>query len=353
MPLTTDLSKRLQLDIPLIVAPLAGGPTTPALVAASSEAGALGSLGAAYLTPEKITADIEAVRRATKRPFAVNLFTPMPRLALAPERVAAANAATRAYRDELGLSEPVLSPPFHPDFDSQLEAVVRARPAVFSFVFGLVPAEALAACRKAGILTMGTATTVEEGRELEASGVDAIVAQGVEAGGHRGIFDPLAPDPGIATLALTRALASRVRVPVVAAGGIMDGAGIARALAAGAQAAQMGTAFLVSDEAGTSAPYREALSRGPRETALTRAFSGRWARGLRNRFLDETEARPEAVLPFPAQNAFTRDLRAKSAALGSPDFLSLWAGTGVGAIRPGLSAKKIIDALRAELAREA
>lgn len=348
----TALSRRLSLGLPLIVAPMAGGPTTPELVAASCEAGALGSLGGAYLSPAQLRAEIARVREMTARPFAVNLFTKVPSIELEADQIAAARAATRAYRDELGLPEPNLAPPFHPNVEEQLDAVLDAQPAVMSFVFGLLDRRHIDACRARGVLTMGTATTLPEGLALEASGVDAVVAQGVEAGGHRGLFDPGAEDPGIGTLALTRALAAELSIPVVAAGGIMDGRGIAAALALGAQAAQMGTAFLLCDEAGTSEPYRRALkdARGAADarTELTRAFSGRWARGLKNRFLTEMKRDPGAVLPFPAQNAFTRDLRQKSAQAGSSELLSLWAGEGVRQIRPSGSAAQLIEALETE-----
>jgi nitronate monooxygenase len=347
--IVTGLSRRLSLRLPLIVAPMAGGPTTPRLVAASSNAGALGSLGAAYLSPEQIQSDVEAIRRMTSRPFAINLFTPMPAIKLEDQEVTDARRSTRAYRDELGLPEPAVAPPFHPDFEKQLEIVVQAKPDVFSFVFGLLDRAYIKECQERGILTMGTATTLEEGLALEESGVDAVVAQGVEAGGHRGIFSPDAEDPCIGTLALTRALVARLKVPVVAAGGIMDGKGIASVLALGAEAAQMGTAFLLCEEAGTSRPYREALAAaGGSDTRLTRAFSGRWARGIQNRFMREMALAPQSILPFPAQNAFTRDIRAKSAQIGAPDFLSLWAGEGVGLIRSSISAGQLIEALEAE-----
>jgi nitronate monooxygenase len=354
----TELSRRLSLGLPLIVAPMAGGPTTPKLVAASCEAGALGSLGAAYLSPTQIRKEVELIRGMTARSFAINLFTKAPTIELEAEQIAAARAATRAYRDELGLPDPDLAPPFHPEFERQLDAVLEARPAVFSFVFGLLDRRHTDACRARGILTMGTATTLSEGLALEESGVDAVVAQGVEAGGHRGIFDPGAEDPDIGILALTRSLAAKLSIPVVAAGGIMDGRGIAAALALGAQAAQMGTAFLLCDEAGTSEPYRRALEGarsggdtrgvGHARTELTRAFSGRWARGIPNRFLNEMKRHGPAILPFPAQNAFTRDLRQKSAQAGSSELLSLWAGEGVGQIRPSISAAQLIDTLEME-----
>jgi nitronate monooxygenase len=211
----------------------------------------------------------------------------------------------------------------------------------------LLDADKVRACRERGILTIGTATTLEEGIAVEQSGADAVVAQGTEAGGHRGIFTPDQAEPGISTLALIELLAKNLRIPVIAAGGIMDGQGIAAAHRAGAQAAQLGTAFLTCKEAGTSAPYREVLLRpGAKSTRLTRAFSGRIARGLENRFMREMDSSNAALLPYPAQNSFTRDIRRKSAAAGSSDFLSLWAGTGVEGIRQMDAASLVKKLLR-------
>jgi len=346
----TPWSKRFSLSLPLVVAPLGGGPTTAKLVVESCNAGALGSLAAAYLQPDQIAIEVKAIRRQTHRPFAINLFTPMPTLSLNPNVIQTALTLTRPYRMELGLREPSFGPPFHPDFDRQFEVVLKEKPAVFSFIFGLLDPVYLAECRKRSILTLGSATTPDEAMALEASGVDAVVAQGVEAGGHRAIFDPERADPGIDTLRLTRSLVERVRIPVISAGGIMDGNAMAKCLKAGAEAVQMGTAFLLCPEAGTSPAYRRAISEMKnQETGLTRVFSGRLARGLRNRFFTEMQSHPEAVLPFPAQNAFTRDLRGGSSALGRPDFLSLWAGSQVDAIRPDLTVAQLIDELRREL----
>jgi nitronate monooxygenase len=345
----TALSRKFSLRLPLIVAPMAGGPTTPALVAASSNAGALGSLGAAYLSPDKIQSAIDEVRAQTSKPFAINLFAPMPEIKLKAVQIQEALDATRGYREALGLASPKLTPPFHPDFDQQFEVVLRNKPQVFSFVFGLLDRTYLKECQKLGILTMGTATTLEEGIALEESGVDAVVAQGFEAGGHHGIFDPAIENPGMGVAALTRSLVAQLKIPVIAAGGIMDGNGIAAMLALGAQAVQMGTAFLLCREAGISQPYREALlKKGVKKTQITRAFSGRWARGIENRFMREVGKTPEAILPFPAQNAFTRDIRTKSAQTGSSDYLSLWAGEGVDLIRPDLTAEELIRTLEAE-----
>lgn len=341
-----DWMRQFDLTVPLILAPMGGGPTTPQLTAAGSNAGAFGFLAAAYLQPAQILAEAEAYRALSSRPFGINLFTPMPKVAPSPEEVRKAVDATRSYREELHLPPPNLTPPFHPDFEKQFAAVLDCRPRAFSFVFGALADSHLRALTERGIYSIGTATSLEEAQALEASGVDAVIAQGFEAGGHRGIFAPDGEDPAIGTFAFVRTLVQKLRIPVIAAGGIMDGQGIAAALQLGAVAAQLGTAFLLCDEAGTSAAYRRALLSGG-STQTTRAFSGRWARGIENRFMREMEGKSR--LAFPAQNAFTRDLRAKSAELGSPDFLSLWAGQGLPLLRDSLTAGALIEALRREL----
>lgn len=334
VPVKTDLAARLDLQGPLIQAPMAGGATTPELVAAVSNAYALGSLGGAYLGPDELASSIRRIKSLTRRPFAVNLFAPCPQPAISPQLLEAAVKATHLYRRELGIADPQLRPPYLPDFDEQFSVVLAERPAVFSFTFGLPDGRRLQECRARGIATIGTATTLEEGFALQDAGVDAVVAQGAEAGAQRGSFSPEIPDPFLGLTALVPMLASNLRIPVIAAGGIMNGRGIAAAIALGAVAAQLGTAFLACDESGIAKVYRDALLNPERKTTrLTRAFTGRWARGLENRFVLEMAAREKTILPFPAQNAFTQDIRRAAARLGLPDYLSLWAGQGVGSIR--------------------
>jgi nitronate monooxygenase len=201
-------------------------------------------------------------------------------------------------------------------------------------------------CRSRGICTVGTATSLPEALALQEIGVDAVVAQGVEAGGHRGIFSARAEDPAIGTLALVRLMTARLNIPVIAAGGIMDGRGIAAAAALGADAAQLGTAFLACKESGISGAYRAALlNPEPKATRITRSFSGRLARGLENRLMHEMEGKP--LLPFPAQNSLTQDIRRKAAELNRREFLSMWAGQAVDLIRPA-TAGDLVKELLAE-----
>ncbi len=308
---------------------MAGGGDTPALVAAVSEAGGLGSIGANYLSPEQIREAGKAVRARTSRPFAVNLFAPLPLPGFADPAPAMERVA--AFFQELGLDPP--SPPMLPasSFDAQLEAALEIGASVFSFTFGIFPPSAIAAIKSRGLFMMGTATTVDEAVALERSGVDAIVTQGSEAGGHRGTFLSDFEAGMVGTISLVPQVIDAVSIPVIASGGIMDGRGVAAALTLGAGAVQMGTAFLTCDESGVPEVYREAiLSARENGTRLTRAFSGRPARGIVNRFMLEVESEGsrEAILPFPLQNALTRPLRSAASKQGRVEFLSLWAGQG-------------------------
>jgi nitronate monooxygenase len=349
MAFTTTLTERLGLRHPIIQAPLAGGGDTPELIAAVSEAGAFGFIGAAYLTPPQILEAARAVRARTERPFGVSLFAPF-RAPEAPKDPRVALARLAPYYAELGLAPPEI-PALKPDaFPEQFAAALESAASVFSFTFGLVPADAIAAIKKRGMFLMGTATNVEEAITLERAGVDAIVAQGSEAGGHRGTFGEPFEAGMIGTVALVPQVADAVTVPVVASGGIMDGRGIAAALALGASAVQMGTAFLTCDEAGIPPAYKDAiLTAYENATRLTRAFSGRPARGIANRFMTEMEAAGtgDHILPFPLQNTLTRPLRTAAAKQARPEYLSLWAGQGL-----RLARRQSASELVARLARE-
>lgn len=327
-----ELLGLLGIEHPIIQGPMGGGPSTPDLVAAVSNAGGLGSLGAAYLTPGQITDAIRRIRSLTSRPFNVNLFAggwnanpnhdAAPMLELLGE-----------VHQKLGLPPPVAPSPSPDPFPAQLEATLDARPPIFSFTFGIPDPKAMARLKSRGISILGTATTVEEARRLERAGVDAIVAQGSEAGAHRGTFLDSFESSMVPTLDLVRATVTAVSVPVIATGGLMDGRDITAALNAGASAAQLGTAFLVCPESGASEVHKRAILAVKQDTTVvTRAFSGRPARGLRNAFMAAVDGR-ELVLPYPLQNALTRPMRTAAAQQGLPDYLSLWAGQGVARAR--------------------
>ncbi|HEV7370847.1 NAD(P)H-dependent flavin oxidoreductase [Arenibaculum sp.] len=326
MRFETRLTGRLGLAHPIIQAPMAGGASTPALVAAASNAGALGFIGAAYLTPAQILDAARAVRALTPGPFGINLFASVP--APDPEPDAGPALARMApFHAELGLPPPAAPSRAGDLFDDQLAAVLDSGASVFSFTFGIPPAAALDAARSRGLAVVGTATTVAEAVLLEKAGVDAVVAQGSEAGAHRGTFAAGFEASMVGTMALVPQVADAVRVPVIASGGIMDGRGIVAALALGAEAVQMGTAFLTCDEAGIPEAHKSAILEGEEHgTRVTRAFSGRPARGIVNRFMTEME---DAALPYPLQNALTRPMRTAAAGQGRADMLSLWAGQGL------------------------
>ena len=337
------LADRIGIDYPVFQAPMAGGPSTPELAAAVSNAGGLGSLGAGYASAEAVRDVIRATRALTSRPFCMNLFAPEAVPAPSPDDVARAQAALLPFRTEVGLPA-AAAPAAGQPFRDQLRVLLEERVPVFSTTFGALSPEDVAALARNGAVVMGTATNVREARALEATGVHAVVAQSGEAGGNRGTF--LGPvEGGLAgTLSLVPQIADAVRIPVVAAGGIMDGRGIAAALALGASAVALGTAFLPCPESGASRPYKEAVlaRRDADETTLTRAFSGRWARGLRNRFTEALAGAP--VLAYPLQNSMTADLRREAAKAGKADLLSLWAGQGVPLAR-SMPAAELLRAL--------
>jgi nitronate monooxygenase len=295
------------------------------------EAGGLGFIGGSYRTPAEITECARQVRARSRRPFGINLFAPLPPAPATPVDPGPALARLAPYHAELGLAPPVAPAPSADAFAAQLAAALESGASVFSFTFGVLPPDAMDAIRARGMLVVGTATTVEEAVALERAGVDAVVAQGAEAGGHRGTFRGSFDAGMVGTVALVPQVVDAVRLPVVASGGIMDGRGIVAALALGAAAVQMGTAFLTCREAGIPEAYKQAIVAARDDgTRLTRAFSGRPARGIVNRFMTEMEAPGPGghILPFPLQNALTRPLRAAAAQQGRAEYLSLWAGQG-------------------------
>jgi nitronate monooxygenase len=327
------LLHNLGIEHPVFVSPMAGGPSTPKLAAAVSNAGGLGFLAGAYLTPAEITEAVRHFRALSDRPFGINLFAGgwQTDPAKAPESML---SLLGEIHYDLGLAPPELPAPAADPFPAQFEAVLEARPAVFSFTFGIPRPELLDLARRLDILCIGTATTVEEAQMLTDAGIDAIAAQGAEAGAHRGTFTGNFETAMVPTMKLVRDIVAEVRTPVIACGGLMDGRDIGAALAAGAAAAQLGTAFLACPESGASEPYKRALLAAKTDTTvITRAFSGRPARGLRNGFIQRLEGNEKTILPYPMQNSLTRAMRAAAAAMGNPQFLSLWAGQGVSRLR--------------------
>ncbi|WP_442873958.1 NAD(P)H-dependent flavin oxidoreductase [Actinomycetospora sp. NBC_00405] len=329
MPGVPDLPP---LDVPVVAAPMAGGPSTPALAAAVGDAGGLGFLAGGYLTAEAFDEQLASCRG---RPLAANLFLPADPDPDPEGRAAAIAAYAEDLRGEAEHRGVALGEPRTDDdaVDAKIAVLARHRPAVVSVTFALPSPSRFAALRNTGAALMATVTSVDEARAAAAQGFDALWVQGAEAGGHRGVHRDTGGDPeaGAAPLArLLPAVRAATDLPLVAAGGITDGAGVARVLAEGAVAAALGTAFLCCPEAGTSATHRAALlgraeSRS-RDTVVTRAFTGRPARALANAFSDAHSAAAPAA--YPELHHLTRPLRAAAAAAGDPDGLHLWAGTG-------------------------
>lgn len=327
----TRLTELLAIEHPLVVAPMAGGPTTPELVAAVADAGALGTLAGAMSSADDLRAAIRATRALTSRAFAVNLFAPLPPPEPKPETVEGVQRVLAPHRQRLGLTQPEPPPPRGWPFDDQLAVVVDERVPVLSFAFGIPPVGALP-----GAIVIGTATTAGEAAELEAAGVDAVVAQGAEAGGHRGGFS----ENGVLPVAeLVPEVAARVAVPVIAAGGIVDGHGIAELLRLGASGAQIGTAFLYTRECGASGAWKDALR--TYETVITPAYTGRPARGARTPFVADLQSVPHT--PYPYQAQLLADLRGRD---GYGWYLG---GTGAKRARE-LGAAELVETLARELA---
>jgi len=348
--LTNHWVKSLNIQYPVIQAPMAGGVTTPKLTAEVSNAGGLGTIGAGYMTPDELRKCIQSVRSLTKMPFGVNLFIPQSggvktsRAALQRDKspsedmaysdtdiVLDMNRKLDSYRRELGIPENP-SRDFHGDsFEKQLEVVLAERVKVFTFTFGVPSLEVVRNFKQQGTYVMGTATTVPEALYLEKHEVDAIIAQGSEAGGHRGTFLHASETPLIGTLALIPQVVDAVNIPVIAAGGVMDGRGLAACLMLGAVAVQMGSAFIACTESGAHELYKKALLKAEaHQVAMTTAYSGKAARGIKTKFMnDMCEYRGE-VPPYPVQNTLTMDIRQAAAQQGNQNYMSLWAGQGVG-----------------------
>ena len=348
-----EITRRLGIRHPIVQGPFGGGLSTVKLAATVSNAGGLGSFGAHVTPPDEIEALARDLRAQTNRAFALNLWISdhdPGGLELTQEEFDRVYRRFEPYFRELGVDKPERPRRFHQNYEAQVEALLEARPPVFSFVFGIPSPKILAECRRRGIVTIGAATSIAEGKALEEAGIDLIVATGLDAGGHRPSFLAPAEESLMGTMSVTQLIAARVKVPVIAAGGIADGCGMRAALALGAQAAQIGTAFLACEESGTSPEHREILfSDRAQRTVLTRAFSGRLARGVRNRWTDEIAPTLEAIAPFPVQNWFMAQLRPAAAKAGRADLVSLWAGQ----VSPNLkhrSAGALMESLIADLA---
>lgn len=346
-PIASRATQLLGISHPIVQGPFGGGLSTVELAATVSRMGGLGSYGAHSLSPDRVGSVTAEIRAQTTAPFAINLWVSdhdAGGLQITRAQFDHAYAAFEPLYRELDVAKPEMPERYHPSFALQIEALLEAAPPVFSFVFGIPEARILAECRRRNIRTIGAATSIAEGAALDAAGVDLIVASGAEAGGHRPAFLQPAEDSLIGTFTLVQLLSARLRAPVIAAGGIADARGVRAARALGAQAAQIGSAFLACAESGTHDLHREQLFGAQAvRTVLTRAFTGRLARGIRNRWTDEIAPRMQ-TLPFPVQSFFVTQLRAAAVQAGRSDLISLWSGQ----IAPNLkhrSAAQLMNAL--------
>lgn len=335
-----DGIKLLGIKYPIIQAPMAGGITTSQLVAAVSNAGGLGMIGAGYMKPEEIKKRIREVENLTSKPFGINLFVPEENQIIDDE-LSAANEVLQHYRRELNIESPQFTQKKEDHYEKQLSTILEEGVPICSFTFGIPSVKTIKELKARNIIVIGTATTVQEAVEIENKGLDAVVAQGSEAGGHRGTFMSDPKDSMIGLMSLVPQIQDHVSIPIIAAGGIMDDRGVMASFCLGAQAVQMGTAFLTCIESGAHPLHKEAIFNSKEnDTVLTRAFSGKYARGISNRFTREMEDHQHQLLDYPLQNTLTKDIRRAAAEQNNPEFMSLWSGQS-----PRLSKKQTVQEL--------
>ncbi|MFG6117582.1 NAD(P)H-dependent flavin oxidoreductase [Halobacillus sp. MO56] len=321
-----EVTSLLNIEFPIIQAGMAGGVTTPELVAAISNAGGLGTIGAGYMTAEDLQTAIQETKKRTDKPFGVNVFVP-EEVHVAKADISFANELLRSFHEELQI-EPTEEVSYSSStFQKQLDVIVEENVPVCSFTFGVPTEKVISRLKSHQIRLIGTATTVKEAIINEDAGIELVVAQGSEAGGHRGTFAASFEQGTVGTMSLIQRTAARVSIPVIAAGGIMDARGFVAATKLGAKGVQMGTAFLTSPESGAKPLHKQAiLESSGDDTVLTRSFSGKPARGIENAFIRQMRQHEQALPPYPIMNTLTKTLRKAAAAQNKPEYLSLWAG---------------------------
>ncbi|WP_312473134.1 nitronate monooxygenase [Neobacillus sp.] len=324
-----ELTRELIIKYPIIQAPMAGGITSPELVAAVSNAGGLGMIGAGYMSPSQLRKQISEVRQLTDYPFGINIFIPSE-FRVDSEKLNLTKAILQPFKEDLFVKEEPILPTYEGDlstFHEQLSILVEEKVPICSFTFGLPSPEVIAKLKEKSMVLIGTATTVQEAIMNENAGMDAVVVQGSEAGGHRGTFQGEEKQSLIGLMSLIPQVADAIRIPIIAAGGIMDGRGIIAAKCLGATGVQMGTAFLVCEESGANILHKNAIIKSSEnQVVLTKAFSGKMARGINNRFITEMRRYEEDLPVYPLQNELTKAIRKASAAIGIPEYMSLWSG---------------------------
>jgi nitronate monooxygenase len=333
----TKATKVLGIKYPIVQGPFGGGYSSVELTSTVSNLGGLGSFGAMSMTPQEIIDTCNAIRAKTDKPFSINLW-----VSNRDERLSSFTEADfeklkelfKPYFDEFAVPLPEMPKNLGPEYSEQVEALLEAKPPVFSFVFGIPSKEILVHCKDKGIKTVGVATTVDEAIAIEKAGVDAVVATGFEAGGHRVSFLGSADDSLTGILALIPQVADNVSIPVIAAGGIADGRGIAAALMLGADAVQIGTAFLATKQSNATDDHKRRLfSPDAKYTTLTRVFSGRLGRGLKSKLAVELKSKEHLLAPFPMQGLFLSSLRSAILAANKSEYISLWSGQSAPLLR--------------------
>src|SRR5882757_5408196 len=326
----TKASELLGIDYPIMQGPFGGNLSSVQLVATVSNAGGLGGYGAYTLNPQEIAEVDQQIKAATDKPYNINLWvsdTDAVDGSVSDEQYKQAQSLFKPYFDELGIDLPGKPAPFRSRFENQVEVILHQRPPVFSFIFGIPSADILEQCHRLGIVTVGAATTLDEAITLESAGVDLIIASGFEAGGHRPSFLAPAESSTIGTFVLLQLIREKVKTPVIAAGGIADGRGIAAALALGADAVQIGTAFLACDESNATAIHRQMLfSDAAKYTTLSRAFTGRLGRGISSRIARDLVHKEKGFLPFPLQTQFMSHIRKAAIEEEKWDLILFWGG---------------------------
>ncbi|WP_269773578.1 NAD(P)H-dependent flavin oxidoreductase [Bacillus safensis] len=338
-----DIKKLLQIEHGIIQAPMAGGAVTPQLAAAVSEYGGLGSLASGYVQPDHLRQQIRQVKQLTSRLFQVNVFVPESIPEVKKEDVAfwEKRLPARPSADRMPNEEELWD-----DFEQKINILLEEDVPIVSFTFACPKEQTIHRLKQKGIFLIGTATTKEEALLLEEKGMDAIVLQGSEAGGHRGTFLHVKGDALLGLISLISDVKPLCRVPLIAAGGITDRAGVKAVLALGADAVQIGTRFLASQESAAAEVYKKAILQAEgSETRVTRLFSGKRARGIVNQWMEDESLHEDRVLPYPVQHVWTTPMRKAAAAGGNPEQMALWAGQGVGRIHSILTVEDIMHEL--------
>ncbi|MEN1966794.1 nitronate monooxygenase family protein [Lentibacillus sp. N15] len=345
-----SIADKLSIQYPVIQAGMAGGITTPKLVAAVANAGALGTIGAGYMSATALKNAIHQVKQLTDKPFAVNLFA--ANLESFSTEIAEMQAVLNRFRDELRLDNGNQAVKVNDYLHEKVSVILEENIPIVSTAFGVLSSVLIEKLKDHDVTLIGMATNVDEAAQLVDAGYDVVVAQGYEAGGHRSTFDVKMFPNGcnIGLVVLVQQMVSAFPVPIIAAGGIHTKKQMDGLLEMGAAGVQLGTRFLMATEAGTNQAYRQALIKAtPEDTAITKAFSGRPARAIYNRFIQEVENSSVPMLPFPVQNELTKDIRGAAKEYAMPDYQSLWAGQGVGGIKKEETAEAIIDSLVKEV----